>query len=236
MKSAFRFKQFSIYDNACAMKLGADSVLLGGLTETQHSLYVLDIGTGCGILALMLAQKSNALIDAVEIEASASHQAFENFEQSKWSERIKIYHDSIQEYSDKCSRKYECIVCNPPYFQGYLKSPDENKNFAKHNTYLNFDELSICVKKLLSENGLFWAIIPVSEKNNFQKAFLNSGLYCRKIINIFDKPEKEPHRIVFCFSTTIPETTENKSLYIKNSDSTPSKAFIELTKDFYINF
>jgi len=236
MKAAFRFKQFSISDHNCAMKLSTDAVLLGAMADFGLSSTILDIGTGCGILALMTAQQSDALIDAVEIEEHAATQANQNFQESKWSERIKIHHTSIREFSEKCNIKYDCIICNPPYFQGQLKSPDEKKNNAKHDNSLDFEELSQCVVNLLSENGLFWVIIPVSEKNNFLRIFLKSGLYCTKNIFITDKPRTEPHRVIFCFSRKATDTIESQSLILKNQDGTPSESYMRLTKDFYLDF
>jgi tRNA1Val (adenine37-N6)-methyltransferase len=236
MKAAFRFKQFCISDHNCAMKLSTDAVLLGAMPNFGLSSTILDIGTGCGILALMAAQKSTALIDAVEIEEHAARQANQNFQESKWRDRIKIHHTSIREFSEKCNIKYETIICNPPYFQGQLKSPDEHRNNAKHNSILDFEELSQCVGKLLSENGIFWVIIPVSEKNNFLRIFLKSGLYCTQNIFIADKPGTEPHRVVFCFSRQAIGNIESQSLILKNQDGTPSESYIQLTKDFYLDF
>ncbi|HNW90195.1 MAG TPA: methyltransferase [Bacteroidales bacterium] len=236
MKPAFRFKQFSISDDHCAMKLSGDAVLLGAISEPGQSQYILDIGTGCGILALMLAQKSQAMIDAVEIDTSSAKQASHNFQQSIWHDRINIHHDSIMDYAEKCSKKYDCIICNPPYFQGQLKSSCPAKSNARHNSSLDFGQLCHCVNRLLSETGTFWAIMPVSEKNNFLKAFLTGGLYCFKNIFISDKPDREPKRLISCFSFSLPESVSDKTLILKNTDNSPSADFIALTKDFYPKF
>lgn len=236
MRSAFRFKQFSLSDTNCAMKLSTDAVLLGALADFGLSSTVLDIGTGSGILALMAAQKSTAMIDAVELEEHAARQANQNFQESKWKDRLKIYHTPIREFADKSNTTYDTIICNPPYFQGQLKSPDENRNNAKHNNSLDFEELSQCVARLLSENGLCWVIIPVSEKNNFLKIFIKSGLYCTKNIFITDKPEAEPRRVVYCLSRLAPDNIESQLLVLKNSDGSPSESYMALTQDFYLNF
>jgi len=236
MRSVFRFKQFSLSDTNCAMKLSSDAVLLGALADFGLSSTVLDIGTGSGILALMAAQKSTAMIDAVELEEHASRQAYQNFQESKWKDRLKIYHSPIREFADKSNTTYDTIICNPPYFQGQLKSPDENRNNAKHDNSLDFEELSQCVARLLSEKGLCWVIIPASEKNNFLRIFLKSGLYCTKNIFIANKPDTEPHRVVFCFSRKSPDTIESQSLILKNPDGTPSESYKQLTKDFYLDY
>jgi len=235
MKTAFRFKHFSISDSGCAMKLSSDAVLLGAAAEPGQSKRILDIGSGCGILALMMAQKSNALIDAIEIDKSAAHQAAGNFSRSKWAERLKIYHTSIQQYTDSCNFKYDCIICNPPYFQGQLTGPDERKNQAKHDIGLNFEELGICAKKLLSESGTFWVILPASEKNNIQRSFLNVGLYGKKLIYIADKPGEQVKRIICCFSSEFANEAVIAEIFLKNLDETLSEAYKELTGDFYLH-
>lgn len=236
MKPAFHFKQFSISDDNCAMKLSGDAILLGAIAEPGQSKNILDIGTGCGILALMLAQKSHALVDAVEIDAPCAQQASQNFQQSKWNDRIKIHHASIMDYAEKCSKKYDFIICNPPYFQGQLKSSCPAKSNARHDSSLDFSRLGHCVSRLLPETGIFWAIMPVSEKNKFLKAFLTGGLYCFKNIFISDKPGREPKRLISCFSMSIPDSVSEQTLAIKNPDNSPSADFIALTKEFYPKF
>ncbi len=236
MRQPFRFKQFSISDSCCAMKLSGDAVLLGAAANAGPAENILDIGTGCGILALMLAQKSKALIDAVEADVNAATQASANFEQSPWKGRIKTHPLSIQEYTEKCTKKYDCIICNPPYFQGQLKSACPAKSKARHNSSLDFDQLSHCVSRLLSKTGTFWAIMPVSEKNNFLKAFLKSGLYCFENIFIGDKPGRKPKRLISCFSFSVPESVSEQTLILKKADNSPSADFVTLTKDFYMEF
>ncbi|HPS27637.1 MAG TPA: methyltransferase [Bacteroidales bacterium] len=236
MRQPFQFKQFSIADDCCAMKLSSDAVLLGAATDPGQAANILDIGTGCGILALMLAQKSNALIDAVETDNCAARQASQNFGQSQWNDRIKIHQASIQQYAEKCTKKYGCIVCNPPYFQGQLKSSTPAKSNARHNSILDFAQLSHCVSRLLPDTGTFWAIMPVSEKNNFLKAFMHLGLYCFKNIFISDKPDRETKRLISCFSFNVPENVSEQTLILKNHDNSPSADFIALTKDFYLEF
>lgn len=235
MKPVFRFKQFSISDSNCAMKLSSDAVLLGATAEPGQSKRILDIGSGCGILALMMAQKSKALVDAIEIDKPAAHQAAENFSRSKWAERLNIHHTSIQHYTESCRLKYDCIICNPPYFQGQLTGPDDRKNQAKHDTGLNVEELGICVKKLLSESGTFWVIIPASEKNNIQKSFLNAGLYGKKLIYIADRPGLHANRIICCFSSEFAIEAVIAEIFLKNHDGTLSEAYKELTGDFYLH-
>ncbi len=236
MKSPFRFKEFTISDSQCCMKISTDAVLLGAFADVTTSSSILDIGTGSGIIALMLAQRSDAIIDAVEIDEDSEKQASENFAISKWANQLRLFHDSIQHFANSGNQTYDTIVCNPPYFHNQLKSTFQHRNTSKHDTNLSFEELSVFVKKLLSDTGHFWVIIPVSEKQHFLNIFANAELFCKKAINIIDNPDKDTIRIIYCFSKQIPEKTETTLLYIKNRDNSFSNEFIDLTRDFYLNF
>ncbi|MCK9611790.1 MAG: methyltransferase [Bacteroidales bacterium] len=234
MKTLFTFREFTVCDSHCAMKLTSDAVLLGAVTNPGDAKRILDIGTGCGILALMLAQKSNAIIDAVEIEDESARQAEQNFRESKWHGRINIFQTSIQKYAVECNKKYDCIICNPPYFHGQLTCPDKIKTTAKHNTRLNFEELSGCVSKLLSAKGAFWTIVPLTESKRLLTTFLKAGLFCSQTCHISDKKENEPNRIVVAFSHNPPQQPILKELFLKYQDGKQSEDFKSLTKDFYL--
>ncbi len=236
MKPAFQFKQFSVFDDKCGMKLSTDAVLLGAIAQPGNAAKILDIGTGCGILALMMAQKCDAAIDAVEIDRDAYLQAKQNFQNSKWAARLKIFNTSVQNFTETSAKKYDCIICNPPYFHGMLKSPYHNINSAKHNSTLDFHELSHCVRALLYEDGLFWAICPVSEKKRFLEAMSVSGLFCQKLFLISDKPGKVSNRFIACLSFQTPFITEYAEIMLKNHDGIPSETLREITKDFYLDF
>ena len=123
----FKFKQFTIHQDKCAMKVGTDGVLLGAWAECANAKGILDIGTGTGLIALMIAQRSNAKIDAVEIDETASKQAKENIKKSLWNDRIEILNISFQDFSKSTNEKYDLIVSNPPYFQNSLYAPDEKR-------------------------------------------------------------------------------------------------------------
>lgn len=135
-ESSFQFKEFTVFHDKCAMKVGTDGVLLGAWTECDNCKDMLDIGTGCGLIALMLAQKSAAFIDAIEIDNTAAIQAADNFKNSKWSNRLTIIHKSLQVHANSTSKKYDLIVSNPPFFENSLKTPLASRNIARHNEHL----------------------------------------------------------------------------------------------------
>ncbi len=236
MTLPFRFKEFSVSDAQCGMKISTDAVVLGAMVDVSNAESILDIGTGSGIIALMMAQKSMVPIDAVEMDADAARQAQENFIASPWSERLHLIHDSIQHFSAEANHTYDCIMSNPPYFHHQQKSNAHQTNIAKHDVGLNFEDLCGCVHTLLSEDGRFWVIIPYSEKQHFLQVFLTAGMFCTKSITLFDNKEKEPLRIIYCFAKQIQDKTEISELYIKESNASYTKEFIALTKIFYLNF
>ena len=182
--SAFRFRQFTIHQDKCAMKVGTDAVLLGSWVDPKNAHQILDIGTGTGLIALMLAQKSSAEIDAIDIDESACQQAKENFRISPWFSRVKIYHHSLQGFSETSEKKYDLIVSNPPYFHHASKPPEEARLNARHNDQLSFSELIAGVKKLLTDNGRFCLILPCKEGTEFIDLAQMSGLFCHEMMRI----------------------------------------------------
>lgn len=236
MRNQFRFKQFTVSDELCAMKLTTDAVVLGALSQVGNSLNILDIGTGCGILSLMMAQKSQAMIDAVDIDEKACMQARQNFMNSDWAGRLQIYHLPIQIFAGNQPPKYDLIISNPPYFQNRLLSHDELKNLARHSKELSFNELNSCVCNLLLENGQYWVVIPSCEKKAFITSALSFGLFPQKMTIIKDNPTAMEKIVVLCLSKLIPGTFSEEILEIKDQCGQYSLPFRELTKEFYPDF
>ena len=233
----FHFKQFRIKQEKCAMKVGTDAVLLGSWVQTRESKNILDIGTGTGIIALMLAQKSEAFIHALDIDRYAVEQAIENVAESPFKNNIFIYHKSLQSFADEVSFKYDLIVSNPPYFVDSSKAPDQTRNFARHTDELSYDDLLIGVNKLLQPQGKFCLILPIKEGQLFIDKALAAGLYCNKITRVKTRKDKEePKRLLLCLSYS-EMTLEEDLLVIEEEDRhqyTPE--YIALTKDYYIHF
>lgn len=234
MSKAFQFKEFSVSQDKSAMKIGTDGVLLGAWAQIENEFSVLDIGTGTGVIALMLAQRSNAeIIDAIELEDNAYEQAVENFENSDWGDRLFCYHASLQEFAEEIDDKYDFIISNPPFYTDDFKSEDNERNKARFEDSLPFDHLIKGAKKLLEENGNFFVIIPFKEENNFISLANNVGLHLQKSCRVQGNEKSEIKRSLLHFST---KRTEPKfeSLIIEIERHKYTTDYINLVKDFYL--
>lgn len=231
----FKFKEFTIHQDRCAMKVGTDAVLLGSWTPLKHSpKNVLDIGSGTGIIALMLAQRSNAeTIDAIEIEENAYEQCVENFEQSPWSDRLFCYHASLLEFAEEIDETYDLIVSNPPFYSADFKTENIQRDLARFADALPFEHLLESVSKLLSKKGLFSVIIPFKEEEKFIGLASKLNLFPKNILHVKGVPTSEIKRslITFSFSNSDMELDE---IVIEKSRHQYTDAYINLTKDFYL--
>lgn len=232
----FQFKQFRITQQKAAMKIGTDAVLLGAWAEVSNAQKILDIGTGTGIIALMLAQRSEAQIKALEIEENAADEAAENFLNSPWSERISVENSSFQEFAKKSKNKYDCIVSNPPYFGNNLKSASKNLAIARHNDLLPITELVQGTSKLLSETGTLSLIFPVETALKFSELATKNNLYLVRLTEVSHTPLSKAHRYLLEFSKKkVP--LKKDVLNIKTEDGLDySQAYKSLTHDFYLKF
>ncbi len=221
------------------MKVCTDACLLGAWVAKKlegnkiKANYILDIGCGTGLLTLMLAQKSKAQIDAVEIDNAAFEQAKENTIVSKWCERITIHHSSINDY--QTSTKYELIISNPPFYENQLKSDSEGRNKAMHATTLSYEELAVAIKKNLAHNGSCGILLPYSVVKSFEEKLLMQQLFINEKLNISHSPSHPFFRTVIFISNTKKELSEY-SLTIENTENEYSSEFKELLKDYYLKF
>lgn len=219
-----------------AMKVCTDACIFGAFIQAENPLYVLDIGTGTGLLALMLAQRfTDGHIDAIDIDAEAYIQAKENIAHSSWANRIKIFHRSIQEFRKNSSRKYDLIVSNPPFFSDHLKSGNRQKNIALHNDTLSSEDLIVSVKHFLSAHGMFYILLPEWEAEQFDKLAQQEEFSLSRQLIIRDNKNKKVIRIVsgYQFTPSIPYISE---LIIKENSGAYTAEFRDLLKDFYLNF
>lgn len=233
----FSFKQFTIHQDRCAMKVGTDGVLLGVLAPTIDSGRILDIGTGTGLVGIMLSQRcSQAMVTGVELDANAAKQAEENATSTGW--KIKIINKSIQDFSSQCEEKFDLIVSNPPYFINSLKAPEKNRNTARHTDELSFEELIESAEKLLSEEGKFSVIIPYSEEENFIGIANKRNLIAESSVRIIPKVGKDPKRsvITFCKCKNKINCNINVTELVieKEERHCYSDEFKKLTADFYL--
>jgi tRNA1Val (adenine37-N6)-methyltransferase len=231
----FQFKQFTIQQDKCAMKVCTDACLFGAWVAQelqQHTCFdILDIGTGTGLLSLMLAQKTSAAIDAVEIDQEAYEQAAANVQLSQFCKYIKVFHSSITNFNP--DYKYDCIISNPPFFEADLKSTQQNKNDAKHDTSLTLAALCARARELLKDDGYFAVLLPHHRTDYFVTESLQHGFYCSKKISVKQTPNHNYFRSMLLLS---PQKTgaEEKEIIIKDTPENYSNAFTQLLKDYYL--
>ncbi len=236
-QDTFVFKQFTIQQDKCAMKVGTDAVILGAWVNTKEANQILDIGTGTAILSLMLAQKSTANIDALEIDKASFEQAVENVQFSKWVNQINVIHTSFQDYYSEQEKKYDLIISNPPYFIDSLKAKEDARTNARHNTLLPFEELIKGVVKMLNTKGKFCVILPINEAGILRDLAETNGLQISKLLRVRTKAGKENekrHLMQFEFK---PQTfSENTIVIEKENRHDYTDEYKELTGDFYLHF
>jgi len=234
--SKFQFKQFSIEQDRCAMKIGTDGVLLGAWTPIDNNpRSILDIGTGTGIIALMLAQRSNSeQIDGLEIDEEAYEQAVDNFENSIWSERLFCFHAGLDEFVEEPEDEYDLIVSNPPFYTDDFKSATEQRDLARFADAMPFEDLIEAADLLLSENGIFAVIIPFKEEDNFVTLAKEMELYPIKITRVKGTPTTEIIRSLLAFSRNEITDFPIDELIIEITRHVYTPEYIELTKEFYL--
>ena len=232
----FQFKQFSIQQDRCAMKVGTDSVLLGAWCPIENNPFsVLDIGAGTGILSLMIAQRSNAeQIDAVEIDEEAYEQCVENFENSPWGDRLFCYHAGLDEFVEEPEEQYDLIISNPPFYSEDYKTENSQRDLARFQDAMPFKELVEAVDLLLSENGIFAVIIPYKEEENFINLCATIELYPVKVTRVKGTPNTEIKRSLLAFKRYELPVLEADELVIEMNRHDYTDAYIDLTKDFYL--
>ena len=231
----FKFKQFNINQDQCAMKIGTDAVLLGAWASVKkHPFSILDIGAGTGILTLMLAQRSHAeLIDAIEIDNDAFEQCVDNFEQSPWGDRLFCYHASLKDFVDEIEDKYDLIICNPPFYAEDFKTQNDQRDLARFQDAMPFEHIIKSVSKLLSADGAFSVVIPFKEESIFIKMASKFDLYPKRTLHVKGNPSSEIKRslIEFSFQTG---NIEVDTLIIETERHQYTQEYINLTKDFYL--
>jgi tRNA1Val (adenine37-N6)-methyltransferase len=234
--STFKFKQFSVQQDRCAMKIGTDAVLLGAWCPIDNNPFsVLDIGAGTGILSLMLAQRSNAeQIDSIEIDEEAYEQCVENFENSTWSDRLFCFHAGLDEFVDEPEDEYDIIISNPPFYSEDYKTDSSQRNLARFQDALPFEDLIEATDLLLSENGIFAVIIPYKEEERFIDLCAEVELFPVKVTRIKGSHTTPIVRSLLAFKRYELSVLTADELVIEISRHEYTDDYINLTKDFYL--
>ncbi len=228
----FNFKQFSIAQDKCAMKVGTDGVILGAWTRAENPKTILDIGTGTGLIAIMMAQRfKTALIKAIEIDHESCKQAKDNFQNSPWSNRISTEEISLQEFQN--SSTFDLIVSNPPYFENSLKANTKQRSQARHTDTLSFEELIEYSAKMLCENGTLSMIIPSGIKSKVERIAKNNQLHLNRLCWVRGTERKIIKRAVLQFSF-FKKNLEKSTLVIEKERHVYTEEYINLCKDFYL--
>ena len=233
--SEFRFKRFSVRNELSSMKVNTDGVLLGAaVTLEPVPLSVLDIGSGTGTIALMLAQRleGRCRIDAVEIDAPSAAEATENFAASPWAGSLSLHHCALQEYMPEC--EYDLIVTNPPYYDASLKNPDDRKAAARHSDSLSFDEIALFAQEHLGSGGRLAMVLPSDSLNALLRTARSRSLYPYRLLSVRTTARKAPRRVIAEFSRSRRETLEEELCIMEEGRYTDR--YIALLKDFYLNF
>ncbi|WP_196885571.1 tRNA1(Val) (adenine(37)-N6)-methyltransferase [Aureivirga sp. CE67] len=232
MRKPFRFKQFEIFQDKTAMKVGTDGVLLGAWANPENANKILDIGTGTGLISLMLAQRNNqAEVFALEIEKNAFEQAKENFENSIWEKRIVIENCSLQEFQTE--EKFDLIVSNPPFYTTTFKNEDEKRALARHSESLPYEKLLEKTSELLSTEGKCSFIIPFTEEENFIQIAKDFKLYPERITRVRGRKEAPLKRSLLEFSFKQKEVKISE-LIIEIERHHYTEEYVKIVKDFYL--
>lgn len=243
----FQFKHFSVNDDNSTMKVGTDAVLLGTWIENRNNTEnILEIGCGCGVISLILAQRmSESNILAIDIDEDSVKQAEENFNKSSFTNTFRGENTSLQEFATvnrmrpfdfaqgDTDEKFSLIVSNPPFFQNSLKSNSLKKSLARHTETLPFEDLLRCVFQLLTESGRFCCVLPYSVHKQFLFEAEMNNLFCEKLTRVYTKAEKEPQLTLFSFGKDA-KATAYDDLRIRNDQGDYSDEYLTMTKDFYL--
>lgn len=234
MSKSFQFKEFTVAQDRCAMKIGTDGVLLGAWVTVQNEFSILDLGTGTGVLSLMLAQRSEAeVIDAIEIDGPAYEQAVQNFENSPWGDRLFCYHASLQEFVEEIDDNYELIISNPPFYTDQHPSENKERTTARFEDAMPFEHLTQAAGKLLTPNGVFAVIIPYKEEQRFVALAMENKLHLNRVCRVKGNENSSIKRSLLEFSFT-EKTLQEETLTIELERHVYTEAYQNLVKDFYL--
>ena len=233
----FQFKQFAVWSHIGGFKVGTDAVLLGAWADIFKSASILEIGTGTGVIAMMMAQRAQASITAVEFDDNAASQAKYNFQRCSFG-RLDVEQDSIQDFAGKCQVKFDHVVCNPPFFQFSSKPNSDTLHKAKHTDSLEPSELIACSARLSNENGRLSIVIPFSDQDYWIEIAQTEGFYPNQKLLVRPAPEFDYKRVLIEFGKS-EELCKEQEITLEEGEGgnrTYTSQFQEMMKDYYIKF
>ena len=228
----FSFKQFTVHQDLCAMKVGTDGVLLGAWARVSHCRHILDIGTGTGLIALMAAQRSDAHVEAIDLDDGAVQQATDNVAASPWANRITVGKADVKAFPTPAVL-FDAILCNPPFFERSLKSPDAARTMARHTDTLTFDELARHAARLLAPEGEFSVVIPYDRATDMIVSAASCGLFASRRTVVYPVEGGKPKRILLAF-TRQGEPHTPTTLCLRDAARNYTLQDRELVEEFYL--
>ena len=232
----FQFKQFRIVQEKSAMKVGTDGVLVGAWADFDGAKTVLDVGAGTGLISLIAAQRSSAIITGIEIEANAVKEANANVSNSPWNNRVTITNTSFQDFVNNCNTKFDCVISNPPFFSNGTQSKKPNQSIARHNDLLPIEDLIFGVKKIISENGIFSLILPSEIAQNLIKMCASQQLHLVRWTEVKPKSKKLANRYLMEFSAKESLMKKDELIIYNDLGTDYTSEYKNLTREFYLKF
>ena len=232
----FFFKKFGMFHHRSTMRIGTDAVLFAQWVPIFESDYVLDIGTGSGIIPMILSQKNANSVDAVELDADSYEEAKLNFSISVWSDKLNVFNKDVRIFADEVNKKYDLIVSNPPYYASDVKPIKEKKVMARHVSTLSFRDLLFSAKKMMKENSRFALVLPFYESRLFIKEAEQLGFYLQKEMHIIPIEGKDANRVNMQFVLNEVNKLETEYFTIRNKDYSYTEEYKTFLKDYYLDF
>ena len=232
----FFFKKFAMFHHRSTMRIGTDAVLFAQWVDVRPSDVVLDIGTGSGIIPMILSQKGVGRVDAIELDADSYEEARLNFSISVWNEKLNVINADIRNFAGEADEKYDLIVSNPPYYSSDVKPIKEKKVMARHVSTLSFKDLLLSAKKMMKDDARFAVVLPYYESRLFIKETENAGLYLQKEFLISPIEGKEPNRVNMQFRLSKNDDVVTELFTIRNKDYSYTEQYKSFLRDYYLDF
>lgn len=230
----FHFQAFSLYHHRSTMKVGTDAVLLSIWTDLKGIKSVLEVGAGCGIISLMLASREPVMVDAIELDQDSFEEASQNFAESSFSDRLRIFHSDFNDFLKVEKEKYDLIISNPPFFINDLQSKNPKKSLARHTQTLTYEQLVTGAQRLLTPQGKISVVLPYRESWFFIQAAQSVGFFIEKKMLIFPVLGREPNRINLLLSRQ-PADERTEMFTIRDEDGKLTSQYVDFVKDHYLS-